>query len=134
MSLSREVRGQSAIELLILVTAVVFFVALFLLGVRVNIDDRVREQTDIVLLDVASTVRDEIALAAGSTDGYFREFELPLTILGKEYEINITGSFVYARTVDGQHALSLPVASATGDVVIGTNVIQNVGGEVILNP
>jgi len=127
-------RAQSAIELVILIGFVLFFVTVFLLGLQVNIGDKTNNNKDLVLYDVAATVQDEVNLALASTDGYYREFRLRESILGDEYEVSIVDSFVYVRTVDERHATSLPIADVVGTTVnAGANVIRKENGVIYLN-
>ena len=126
-------KGQSAVEFLILIGAILFFFVAFLYMINLNISDKLRENKDLTIQEIAFQVQDEINLAHESVDGYYRKFELPLNVLGSEYEINVTAGVVYVRTTNGKHAIALPVVNVTGDVLKGTNVIQKNNGVVLLN-
>lgn len=126
-------KGQGAIEFIILVGFIFFIFVAFLLAIRVNISDKTRESVDLEVKEIALIVQDEIALAAESSDGYYRNFELPVRVANRDYEVNVTGGLVFVRTVDGRHALSLSVLNVTGDVQRGNNIIRKVNGSVILN-
>jgi hypothetical protein len=107
-------KAQSAIEFMIIVGAVVFFAVAFLGMIQLNISDRVREQRDILIKDVAFIVQDEISLAHGSIDGYSRNFTLPPKISGAQYGLNITHNWIFIATKDGRHAAGFPVLNVTG--------------------
>ena len=125
--------GQSAIEFVILVTAVLFFMIAFFVFIQDRIAATKYESTSVAVREVALTVQDEINLAASAQDGYSRQFTLPATINGFDYIASITDESVYVHTADGKHALALPVGSVSGDVVIGVNSITKVNGEIYLN-
>ena len=126
-------KGQSAIEFLILVGAVLFIFVLFLGIFQKNIGEKTIEKINYALIELALTVQNEIALASESSDGYSRTFEIPTNILGSEYDINISSGSVYARTRDGKHALALPVQNVTGDMNKTSNTIKKINGIIYLN-
>jgi len=127
-------RAQSAIEFIILVGAVVFFFLAFIYAVQINTYDELRKNRDLFALEIALTVQNEVSLASESLDGYYRDFEIPLDILGAEYTILIDEGLVYITTTDGKHALALPVVNVTvTTVIVGTNRIRKDGGKVYLN-
>ena len=105
-----------------------------MLVIHQNTNDKRWENRNLFTQEVALQIQQEIALAAGSSSGYSRQFDLPLKISGVPYSAEIVeNTVVYVHTDDGLHALSLPVANVIGAVIIGTNVIKNVGGAVYLN-
>ena len=126
-------KAQSAIEFVILVGAMLFFFLAFLFAIQGNIADKVKENKNLVTKEIALTVQNEINLASESSDGYYREFEIPNNILGTDYDITVTEGLVYVRTIDGKHAIALPVPEVIGDVSQGTNVIRKEEGAVYLN-
>ncbi len=129
----KKKRGQSAIEFLILVGAVLFFFLAFLYAVQSNLSDKTREQRGAAVREVALIVQDEIILAWESSDGYSRSFELPGKVQGADYYINITEELVYVRTIDGRHAIAFPVFNVTGQPIKGLNAIGKRNGIVFLN-
>lgn len=126
-------RGQSAIEFIILVAAVLFFFMLFSYAIQVNISDKVREKKSVLVRDTALTIQAEIDLAHGSSDGYYREFRIPERILNSDYEVSIVEGLVYVRTVDGKYATAYPVADINGQPLTGDNSIRKDSGVVYLN-
>ena len=127
-------RGQSGIELIILIGFFTFFFLFFLFVVNANTSDERWENVNILTQEIALQIQQEIGLAAGSISGYSRQFELPLRIADIQYSAEIIdNSVVYVYTADGQHSLSLPVSYVVGDVVVGANFIRNIGGVVYLN-
>jgi len=126
-------RGQSAIEFVILVGAVLFFFIAFLFAVNQNIADKTRENINLVLKEIALTVLDEINLAADSSEGYYREFEIPEKVINLDYDVNVTEGTIYARTVDGKYAISFPVTNVSGDLQKGLNVVRKEEGIICIN-
>lgn len=125
--------GQSSIEFVILVTAVLFFLIAFFVFIQEKIAVATYESTSVAVREVALTVQDEINLASSAQDGYSRQFTLPPTVNGFDYEISITDNSVYIITLDGKHGLALPIGTVNGDVVIGVNSITKVDEQVYLN-
>lgn len=130
---NESAKGQSAIELLIIVGAAVFIFLIFMIAVQVNISDETDRNRNFIAREIALTVQHEIKLAHESIDGYRREFEIPLKITNLDYDIDIADGLVFVRTTNGKYALSLPVDDVTGDAVKGENVIRKENGVVYLN-
>ncbi|PIN88860.1 hypothetical protein COU60_05560 [Candidatus Pacearchaeota archaeon CG10_big_fil_rev_8_21_14_0_10_34_76] len=126
-------RGQSALEFMILVGALMFLIVGFLVVVQEQVGQKKFESTGLAVKGIAINVQDEINLASKASEGYARQFVLPNDINGLEYEINISDELVYVRTRDGRHAIGLPVSSVVGDVSIGVNLIEKRDGEILLN-
>lgn len=126
-------KGQSAIEFVILVMAMLFIFVGFLYFIQSKIADSQYEAISVAVNEVALTVRDEISLARESADGYFRKFKLPLSLNGHGYSAEILGDSIYVKTDDEKHAVALPVGDVTGDVLIGDNLIYKINNTVFLN-
>ena len=127
-------RGQSAVEFVIIVGAVTFFFLAFLIALQQNLADERERNIDFLAKEIALTVQNEISIASKASDGYYREFTLPERLLNLEYEIDIYDqSSVYIRTDDETHALSLPVANVTGNVMKGSNFIRTLNRTAYLN-
>lgn len=133
LSMKNSVKGQSAVEFIILVSAVLFFFIAFAFAIQANIASKTNEKKDVVAKDTALTLQAEIDLAHQSTDGYYRKFRLPGMILDSDYEISIVEGLVYVRTLDGKHATAYPVADVFGDPLKGENYIRRDSGQVYLN-
>lgn len=125
--------SQSAIEFFILTGFLLFSFTIFFVVIQGNMSDKLKERQELAVKTVVVTVQDEINLASESMDGYYRQFDIPEEINGKEYEINITDEMVYLRTLDGKYAISLPVQNVSGDVKKETNTIKKENGVVKLN-
>jgi hypothetical protein len=130
---SFNLKGQSAIEFVILVMAILFLFVGFLYFIQGKVYDSQNEAVTVAVNEIAITVRDEINLAHSSADGYSRQFFLPLNLNGFDYEANILENSIYVRTEDGKHAVALPISVVVGDVLIGTNSINKINGTVYLN-
>ncbi len=126
-------RGQSSIEFLILVGAVLFIFIIFLGLFQQNIGQKTIEKRNHEVTELALTVQNEINLASEASNGYRRQFTIPQKILGSDYDINITSGSVYVRTRDGKHALAIPVQNVTGDMNKTINNIRKVNGTIYLN-
>lgn len=126
-------KAQSAIEFIILIGAILFFLGAFLFYLYDRLAEQKEEAVLFFLDDTALMVQSEINLAARSSSGYSRNFTLPGDILGRAYSIEIVESWVYAKTLDEKNALAYPVLNVFGNVFNGTNSIRNFKGEVYLN-
>jgi hypothetical protein len=82
-------RGQSSVEFTILISFM-FFVFIVFFSIMSNRLAEIRDNNDRLLLnDIGDYIKSEISLAAGSEDGYYRQFEIPRLLAGKPYKIEV---------------------------------------------
>src|SRR3989344_6541888 len=95
--LSKKVnrRAQSSIEFVILVGAVLFFFITLLFVFQQTLSSKLLQQRNTEFLELAKNVQNEIALAAGTSDGYQRNFFIPDKIFGVDYAIIIQDEVIY---------------------------------------
>lgn len=118
-------------EFIIIVGMIIVFFAVFMLVILGNFSDLNKKKESLRLKELAVQVQTEINLASKSSEGYYREFRIPLNLEGKDYEINITDSGVYVRTP--RNALSLHTEEVQGDLKKGVNTIKKINGIVYVN-
>lgn len=126
-------KSQTSIEFMILLAFVLFFFVLFFLAIQEINADKIKERKNLRIKEIALSVQDEINLALETSDGYYREFEIPEKIEEQEYDINIVEDMVYIKTQDAKYAIALPVAEVAGQIVKGQNYIRKENGIVYLN-
>lgn len=126
-------KAQVAIEFLMIVGAVVFFVSLFLLAMQKTQEDKIYQHQDIRLKEIALTVQNEINMASDSTSGYSRNFKIPEKSGSQEYEITIDMGIIYIKTLDDSHALTLPIPQVIGNISKGENKIEKINEQIYLN-
>jgi len=124
-------RAQGAIEFVIIFSAFLFFFAVFFTVIKINLQKKDFEKERIVARSVVLDVQSEINLAAESSEGYYREFNIPENILGKDYEINNTDDEVYVGMND--MVISYKVSLVNGTLQKGINIIKKQDGNVLLN-
>lgn len=125
--------AQSAMEFMILVGFLLFAFVFFLSMINSNLQDKTNERQNLKIKEIALDVKIEIDLATESSEGYVRNFSIPLDVYGSDYEISLNESIIQIRTSDGDHALSLSVSNVTGQILKGGNMIKKENGTVLLN-
>jgi len=127
-------KAQSAIELVVLVSAVLFIFLAFLFVFQKTLADKSIEKREAAMHELVLDMQNELNVAAKATDGYRREFQIPEKILGAEYNITLVAGSIYLATLDNTHATSLSAQNATGNFVVGAiNVIRKINGTIYLN-
>ena len=126
-----EKRGQSTIEFMIVFSAIMLFFIIFFSVIQGYNSKKFSERENLILQDLGLNIRDEINLATGSSEGYFREFEIPMNLFGKDFEMNITESHVHVATDNFSYYYS--ISNVTGELKKGTNNITKENGTVYLN-
>jgi len=124
-------KSQSAIEFVVLFSALLFFFSVFFLVIQEQNAEKILEQQNALLKTTAYDVQGEIAIAFKSSEGYSREFIVPEKMGNSDYDINIIEGMVYAN--DSRNAVALPVQEVDGNLVKGVNVIKKENGRVALN-
>ncbi|MBW2997746.1 hypothetical protein KY349_05390 [Candidatus Woesearchaeota archaeon] len=124
-------KAQVAFEFVVLVAVLFTALIVFTAFVRENFSD-VQSDTDYYMLkDVALFVKSEMNLAAALEDGYRRDFFVPLTIEGMEYNISKENGFItFSSNGDGY---TVHVPPYTGTVQKGNNVIKKTAGQIEVN-
>lgn len=126
-------KSQSALEFVILIGVMLFLFTSLTLTFNRNLSQKTQEQRSLEIQNLASSIQNEIDLAASSSTGYQRTFKVPDKILNIEYNISIISNFLYLRTSDNKHAISLPIQNLSGQLQFGDNTLKkNVTG-VFLN-
>ena len=97
-----RIRGQSAIEFLILFGFAFFIFVVFLLAVETDISDEIKKERNLEINEVAIGAQREIYLAIEASDGYIREFEVPGKIANLNYEISIEDGLLYYHSYNNQ--------------------------------
>jgi hypothetical protein len=129
----KTLKSQSAIEFMIILGFILIAFTVFFIVINETMEDKIDERMNLQLKEIARIVQEEIILASKSSDGYKREFNIPTSLNGINYQINVTDGMIYIRTEDLDEALSLRATPIIGDVRIGENIIKKQGGQVILN-
>jgi len=128
-----EKKAQSAIEFLIVVVVALTIITGFLLAVQYNVRDENREKKDRLVLEIALNIQSELNFAQESSDGYHREFTIPLKVLGSEYEVLTGEGVVSVRTKNFEHGFTLSIPPTMGNILIGVNEIRRENGKVCAN-
>jgi hypothetical protein len=123
--------SQSAAEFAIIFGFVLFFFVTFFTIIQGNISEKNQEKEKILLQNIALNAQEEISIASEASDGYSRTFKIPENILGKNYKINITETFLFA-SLDNFH-LTYKIPEVIGNISKGDNLIRKQNGSVYLN-
>ncbi len=127
----RSSRGQSAIEFVIIFGFVLFAFVTFFVIIKENQLEKEKEKERILLQNIALDVQSELGLASGATNGYNRIFQVPLKVLGNDYNIEISSGLVYVST--DRHGMAYRVPEIIGNVQKGSNSIKKENDTVYLN-
>jgi hypothetical protein len=82
-------KAQSAIEFTILIAFMFIIFVTFFSIVGSKIIDIQKDNDRVVLEDMGEYLKSEIGLASTASNGYYREFLIPQTIGGRQYNVTI---------------------------------------------
>lgn len=130
-----SLRGQAAIEFLILSGFMLIVFTTFFFVIQERSDLQRQRQQGIELQSIADVIEQEVLLASQVSDGYNRTFELPRRLAGREYDISLypasgSPSEVVVRTSEEEYIVFLAVnLTADSRVQPGFNQITKMPGE-----
>src|SRR3989344_4067374 len=125
-------KAQSAIELVILVSVMLFLFASMLAVFQQDLQKKAEEKRSLEIQGLALQIQSEISIAATASNGFQRTFNIPQTIINEDYNISIVANSIYLETEDKKHAISLEIQNVTGEITKGDNIIRKTAGIVYL--
>ena len=128
-----HLKSQSAMEFVILAS----FMLLVILGFFSLASSRMTEArvegNRKIAEDIAKFAYREVEIAKSVNDGYSRIFEMPQSINGINYTMNLIESReLVVNYLDEEYVQFLPV-NVTGNILKGSNRIAKISGIVLLN-
>lgn len=123
--------AQGAVEFIIIFSAFLLFFVAFFSVIKINIEKKNLEKERLIAQNIALDVQYELNLAAESSEGYYREFNVPYNVRGKDYQINLSDNRVYIFI--GEFGISYKVLDVNGSINKGVNLIKKQNGIVFLN-
>lgn len=129
--MSTKKRAQGTMEFTIIFGTLLLFFITFFAIIQNNIHDKNKDKERILLQNIALNVRDEINLAAGASEGYYRQFTIPEKVFGREYVINTSNNFIYVSAE--KIGFTYRIAQINGSIKKGTNTITKQNAQVHLN-
>jgi len=126
-------KSQSAIEFVSLASFMLLVVLGFLAVTSSNLLQAKEEGNRQTAQDIADFAYREIDIAKSVDNGYIRTFNMPQTVNGVSYTINITDNRELAvNYLDYEFVRFLP-SNVTGNLLKGTNKIWKIQGIVYIN-
>ena len=126
-----RLRAQVSLEFMFIVIILLFLTILFVIAAGNKTNDFQREKNIFLLRDTAGSVRNEIQVAYAMDSGYTRSFDVPDTLEGINYSIEIQNNFISAVLDD--EVIELAIQPVNGSLQKGSNLIRKVNGSVLLN-
>ncbi|MEK6868767.1 MAG: hypothetical protein AABX74_00930 [Nanoarchaeota archaeon] len=126
-------KSQFSIEFAVLI-AFMFLVFVAFIGVITSkvVESKENERLKIAE-DIATLARNEIELARSASDGYTRNFQLPVKISGNSYTIRIIDNReLVVNYIDKEYVLFLQ-ENIQGNLNPGANTIRKEAGIVRIN-
>lgn len=126
-------KAQGSFEFLIIIGGAMFFFVSFFAIMNINMSEKLKQENLLNIQKLAEKIQTEISLAEKTSNGYYREFEIPQTISNRDYNVTLAEGNVYLITEDEKYAIALPIAEVYGDIQKGINIIQKQEGKIYVN-
>jgi len=127
-------RAQVSSEFMVFLGIMIIVMMVFLAAVSDDIKFLVAKKERHALRDIGLTAQNELFIAAGVNDGYYREFVLPAPMHnGIDYSITIIDrSLVVTGGLSGTEQV-YDVPKVIGNMQKGLNNVSRIGGIIYLN-
>ena len=138
MQIMKGKAAQSAMESALLITFMTFVVIVFLaLGTDKFLDVKKNKDKEPIH-EVAEVIDTEIKLGASAQEGYSRVFELPYSIVGHNYTIELQNNSAvyisYDNYLDNYTAFVIIGQNINGTIQPGLNLITKANGTIFITP
>lgn len=118
--------AQAAVEFIMLIVILFSIFMVYTISTRNKMDEIRNKKEYNLLKDVTMMAQNEVLTAVKVEDGYYRQFELPDTLEGINYTINITGQVIAAYSENHEYVMIIP--HVNGTIKKGINTITKNGG------
>lgn len=124
-------KGQLTVQFLILVGVMFIVFIVFIAGLGSKYKEIEDSEESVIVKDIGLKIKKEIDLVPSLSDGYERNFEVPLYIKGKNYSIFTGSGYLSVYTAD--HEFTARIPNIVGSVSKGENVIRKIDGVIYVN-
>ena len=121
-----SLKSQSATEFIVLASFMLFVVIGFFAIATSNTTDAREESKKKTSQDIADFAYREIELAKSVKDGYVRNFSMPKTVNGLDYNIGIVDNVELTVQYDGYEYVKFLPLNVIGNISSGLNQIRKV--------
>jgi len=126
-------KSQFSIEFAVLMAFMFLVFVGFIAVITSKVSEAEKNKRLQIAEDLAARVKNEIDLAVTASDGYTRNFQLPVSVKGNKYSISIIDNReLVVEYIDKEH-LSFLQENICGDVLVPTNEIDREKSIVCIN-
>jgi hypothetical protein len=127
-------RAQSTIEFVILIGFSLFIFLSFFIIIENNSINAQEQVTNSELRELQHLVTSEFDFAAGASPGYSRVFTLPELLGGLNYSVELIDGQEISIIYKDHETVSFLPWDVSGNISKGRNIIEKVGGTLIVTP
>ncbi|MBN2053181.1 class III signal peptide-containing protein [Candidatus Woesearchaeota archaeon] len=124
MILFKKRFGQGSTEFILIIAAVIVILTGIVILVQWKLGEAKKQGTDSNAQELANLIRAEIQMAADSSSTYSREFFIPETLNGEDYDIRFNNQTEIAIIVNGREFVIFLNHAVNGSLQKGRNLIQ----------
>ncbi|MGV8086575.1 MAG: hypothetical protein ACP5N1_03005 [Candidatus Woesearchaeota archaeon] len=132
-------KAQTSMEFVILTGFMLMAFLVFYIVIQIQLVEANRDKLDITAKQVETLVVNEIKIAESVTDGYYRDFYLPLNIQGIEYTIEVLSGVggtpeivVKYSNKERVYFVSQGYINGSSNVAKGWNNITKINGIILI--
>ncbi len=124
-------RAQLAIEFVYAIGTVILITVIFMVAIGSQFEDLRKDKEAFLILDLSSSIRKEIFIAAEAQDGFQRSFKVPHNLSGAAYNLTLKNHTITISAPEYENSVKIP--DVKGSIAKGTNIIRKEGGVIYLN-
>jgi len=132
-------KAQTSMEFVILTGFMLMAFLVFYIVIQMQLVQANRDKLDVTAKQVETLVVNELKVAESVTDGYYREFELPRTIQGVDYQVQVLSGVggtpeIVVKYSNKERVYFVPqgYVNSLSTVAKGRNNISKVNGIILL--
>jgi len=133
MILLKKGKGQGSLEFILIFAVIVLFIIGSIIVIQKQIINARQKKVYLQLEDFARVIVSELESAKGSPGSYSREFVIPETIEGVDYQITLVNDSEIKISVEEVNYVIFLDDNVRGSIGKGRNLIQKEGKNKSLN-
>lgn len=124
-------KGQISIEFIFMITIIMVFSLSLISVISYYHKSEIKDKSDDSVNNILLYLQNEVITASKMRSGYSKDFELPLKIDNKNYDIETYTNEIILEFMGNEHIIIIP--DVEGNISIPSNTIKKVGEVIKIN-
>lgn len=126
-------KAQSSLELAIILSILMLFTVAIFAFIQARMSSAIKERDNYLVQGIGDIISTEVNLALSVNGDYYREFNLPFSIEGKNYSIQTTGPSDIEITIEDSSQVVFLNTDVVGSFQQGKNIVKKTNDVITIN-